>query len=280
MVNYKLCDIKVYLDYENEGSYKTLPQNQQCLCNMCKIHWLAVEIDQTPLWTLNTPYFSKSQDKDTHTHTPLFPIASFTHNTSHFSQLQENNHTHTHGCLPKFHTQYISFIQITRKNHMHIVAFHSCKFHIHLFPPTYHSCKFHTQHTSLFQITRKQSHICTPIFGYLPLFQIPHTTHLCFSLVQITRQQLILHHTHTHTHTHTFNLEVAFRLLQISYTTHFWHPPNYFFKITTIFLLSLIMHNKVKDNNLELLCLKGLIWMSQKMDTINIVRDLYIGVCN
>jgi hypothetical protein len=113
MVNYKLCDIKVYLDYENEGSWKTLPKNQQCLCNMYKIHWLVVEIVQTPLLTLNTPYFfqtTRQGHTHTHTHThkvaspsshiPLLPIASFTHNTCQFSKFQEDNHTDTHTSLP------------------------------------------------------------------------------------------------------------------------------------------------------------------------------------
>lgn len=137
MINYKLCDIKVYLDYENERICNTFPQIQQYLCNMCKIHWLVVEIDQTLLWTLNIPYFSKSQDKDTHTHTWLPPQVS---HTTHFTY---RNHKKITTCtqLPL-----------------------ALAFHTHLFPPTYHSCKFHTQHTTPFQITRKQSHTHVPPF--------------------------------------------------------------------------------------------------------------------
>lgn len=40
------------------------------------------------------------------------------------------------------------------------------------------------------------------------------------------------------------------------------------------------MHNKIKDNNLELLCLRGLDLDVPKKDTINFARDLYIGVYN
>jgi hypothetical protein len=121
MVNYKLCDIKVYLDYENEGSCKTLPKNQQCLCNMYKIHWLVVEIDQTPLLTLNIPYFSKPQNKDIL--------------------------TQTQGCLPKFTHTFTS------------------------------NCKFHTQHMSIFQFSRGQSHMHT--HTSLPP-QVSHTTHFTY----------------------------------------------------------------------------------------------------
>jgi hypothetical protein len=231
MVNYKLCDIKVYLDYENEGSWKTFPKNQQCLCNMYKIHWLVVEIVQTPLLTLNTPYFFQTT-RQGHTHT----------------------HTHTQGCLPKFthtftsnckfHSQHMSIFQISRRqshrhthiaaspsfthntfhlsksqenNHMHIIASCSCKFHTHLFPPTYHSCKFHTTHFTFPNHKKTITHTYTPFLATSHSSKF-HTQRIYVYLLSKSQDNNWFSIMGVHTHTHS-----TWRWLLISYKFHTRH---------------------------------------------------------